>query len=91
MVLELLFENIDIELLGLNSTDNPKDLKFDVEIQEIPRAVVTDSVQKDILLYSGDRGIIPKFEKYIKEGLVAKYKDYVAYSDNEKTILEVKK
>ncbi|GAB6044475.1 hydrogenase biosynthesis protein HydE [Caminibacter profundus] len=91
MVLELLFENIDIELLGLNATNNPQELKFDVEIQEIPRAVVTDSVQKDILLYSGDRGIIPKFEKYIKEGLVAKYKDYVAYSDNEKTILELKK
>ncbi|WP_456470224.1 hypothetical protein [Caminibacter sp.] len=88
MVLELLFDGLDLPLLGLKKTDNPEDLIFEVKTEEIPKAVVTDSIKKDILLYKGDRGIIPKFENFIKEDIIGRHKDYVAFSENEKTILD---
>ena len=88
MVLELLFDGLDLPLLGLKKTDNPEDLIFEVKTEEIPKAVVTDSTKKDILLYKGDRGIIPKFENFIKDDIIGRHKDYVAFSENEKTILD---
>jgi hypothetical protein len=90
MVLELLFENIEYPLLGFKKCDKPQDLYFEVEVEETPKAVVTDSRKKDILLYSGDRGIIPKFEDYISD-TAGKYKKYVAYTDKEKTIIDIAK
>jgi len=90
MILELLFFASDIELLGFKSTNNPKDLAFEVEIQKAPFAVVTDSDNKEILLYTGDRGIIPAYEKVQKKGIAGKYKEYVAYSDDKKTIISNK-
>ncbi|MEO1923492.1 MAG: hypothetical protein ABGX25_03110 [Nautiliaceae bacterium] len=88
MVLELLFDGLDLPLLGLKKTNNPEDLIFEVKTEEIPKSVVTDSTKKDILLYSGDRGVIPKFEKFIKEDIVGKYKNYIAFSRDNKTILD---
>jgi hypothetical protein len=90
MVLELLFDNIDYPLLGFKKCDKPEDLSFEVEVEENPKAVVTDSRKKDILLYSGDRGIIPKFEDYISS-IAGKYKKYISFSDNEKTIIDIAK
>ena len=72
MVTEFLFEVSDFELLGFRQTNNPKDLEFNVEVEKPLFAVVTDA--KDILIESGDRGIIPAFEKDI--GVDGKYKDY---------------
>jgi len=88
MVLEILYDGLDEPLLGLKKTENPIDLNFDVIIEEVPKAVVTDSTKKDILLYKGDRGIIPKFENFIKDDIIGRHKDYVAFSENEKTILD---
>ena len=87
MVLELLFFAGEFELLGFKSTDNPKDLSFEVETKKPLLAVVTDSDTKDILLYSGDRGVIPTFDKAQKEGIAGKFKEYVAYSEGEKSII----
>ena len=78
MVTELLFEVCDYPLLGFKKTDNPKDLYFDVKIEEPLIAVVTDSTKKDILIQSGDRGILPKFEKKLSSQ--GKYKKYT-YKD----------
>ena len=74
MVTEFLFEVGDFELLGFKKTENSKDLNFEVKTSKPLFAVVSDSKNKDILIESGDRGIIPAFEKDIKsEG---KYKNY---------------
>ncbi len=74
MVTELLFEVADFDLLGFKKSDISKDLSFDVKVEKPLFAVVTDSKTKDILIESGDRGIIPCFEKDIKsEG---QYKEY---------------
>ena len=78
MVTELLFEVSNYPLLAFKKTDNPKDLSFEVKIQEPLMAVVTDSIKKDILIESGDRGIIPTFEQKIDS--VGKYKKY-GYKD----------
>jgi hypothetical protein len=88
MILELLFYASDFELLGFKKANEAKDFSFEVEVEEMPRAVVTDSTKKDILLYSGDRGIIPAYERFIKEGVIGKYKNYVAYGENEKSIIK---
>ena len=88
MVLEILYDGLDEPLLGLKKTENPIDLNFDVIIEEVPKAVVTDSTKKDILLYSGDRGIIPAYEKFVKENIVGKYKNYLAFSKDGKTVLD---
>jgi hypothetical protein len=90
MVLELLYEGLDIPLLGLKKTTKPTDLSFEVEVEEIPKAVVTDSKNKDVLLYSGDRGVVPKFEKFVKEGLLGVYKKYGAYSQESKSVIDYK-
>jgi len=74
MVTELLFEVSKFELLGFKKSELNKDLSFEVKTEKPLYAVVTDSDSKEILIESGDRGIIPKFEKDIKsEG---KYKNY---------------
>ncbi len=88
MILELLFFVSDFELLGFKEAKEAKDLSFEVKTEKMPKAVVTDSTKKDILLLSGDRGIIPAYEKFVKEGIVGKYKDYVSYSRSDKTIIE---
>ncbi|WP_457564879.1 hypothetical protein [Caminibacter sp.] len=88
LILEALFMLGDFELLGLKKADIGKDLSFEVEIEKIPFAVVTDSERKDILLYEGDRGIIPAFEKFVKEGIVGRYKDYISFSENNKSIIK---
>ena len=90
MVLELLFEGLDIHLLGLKKTTKPTDLSFEVEVEDILKAVVTDSKNKDILLYSGDRGVVPKFEKFVKEGILGVYKKYGAYSKSDKSVIDYK-
>ncbi len=74
MVTELLFEVVDFPLLGFKKSNNTKDLNFEVKTQKPLFAVVTDSKHKDILIEKGDRSIIPKFEKDIKQE--GKYKEY---------------
>ncbi len=74
MVTEFLFEVGEFELLGFKKSDISKDLSFGVKVQKPLFAVVTDSKTKDILIESGDRGIIPCFEKDIKAQ--GKYKEY---------------
>ncbi|WP_457562991.1 hypothetical protein [Caminibacter pacificus] len=90
LVLEAIFELGDFEILGLKKCDNPQDLAFDVTVEKTPMAVVTDSVKKDILLYEGDRGIIPTFEKVQLSGILGVYKQYGAYSDQKKSIIDNK-
>ena len=85
MVTELLFNVCEYPLLGFKKTSQPKDLSFEVETEEPLVAVVTDSTKKEILIESGDRGIIPSFEKKINsEG---KYKKY-GYKDGVIDLLE---
>ena len=85
-VLELLFDSCNSNLLALIPSNSSTDLDFEVKVEKTPKAVVTDSDKKDILLSSGDRGILPKYEKYKKgEG---KYKNYIAYGENDKTIIK---
>ncbi len=85
MVLELLFDSSDLELLALKRIDKPVDLVFDVKIQKPLKAVVSES---DVLVYDGDRGLLPKFEKFVKEGIIGKHKKYVAFSKDDKTIIK---
>ncbi len=85
MITELLFNVCKYPLLGFKKTDNPKDLFFNVKVEEALIAVVTDSTKKEILIESGDRGIIPSFEKRINsEG---KYKKY-GYKDGVIDLIE---
>ena len=74
MVTELLFETSDFELLGFKKSNISKDLSFEVKIEKPLFAVVTDSKNKDILVESGDRSLIPKFEKDINSQ--GRYKEY---------------
>jgi hypothetical protein len=90
MVLELLCEEIksDIKLLGLKKTENCDDFSFEIENNdEIPIAVVTDTKNHDILLSKGERGILPKFEKYLSKDIEAQNGFYKAESKKNKTVL----
>jgi len=85
MVTELLFEVCEYPLLGFKKADKAKDLCFEVKTQEPLMAVVTDSTKKDILIQSGDRGIIPAYEKKLNTD--GKYKKY-GYKDGVIDLLE---
>jgi hypothetical protein len=90
MVLELLFDSFeDAEILALKEIENPTDLSFEVKVEKTPKAVVTDSRTKDILIYEGDRSIVPAFEKEINSEKIGAYKNYVAYRNEGKTVIEV--
>ena len=88
MILELLFFAGDFELLGFKKANEAVDFSFEVETEKMPFAVVTDSTKKDILLYEGDRGVIPAYDKFVKEGITGKYKDYISYSEKNKSIIK---
>ncbi len=91
MVLELLCEEIknDIKLIGLKKSKKNDDFSFEIEnSDEILKAVVTDTDDKDILIENGDRGLLPKFEEYIGEyvGFNGYFK--AVSKDNKTTILK---
>jgi hypothetical protein len=89
MVLELLCEEVknDVKLIGIKKSEKADDFKFEVNnSDEIPVAVVTDTKNKDILIQTGDRGLLPKFEKYLGK-VEAGYDKFKAISKKSKTIL----
>ncbi len=89
MVLELLFEEIKdkIPLIGLKKITNPTDLIFEVNNKYSPlKAVVANT--KEILVYEGDRGLLPKFEEFITDKFAGIYKDYISYGKKNKTIID---
>jgi len=87
MVLELLFDSGNFELLAMKKADRAHDLAFEVETETPLKAVVCDSQKKEIILQSGDRGVIPSFEKKHKEGILGIYKTYAAYSDEKRSYI----
>ncbi len=89
MILELIFEAGEFELLGLKNSEKTEDLSFEVKVEKTPKAVVTDSRTKDVLLYTGERGLVPYFEKEIQNGVKGKYKEFCAISSDEKTVIDI--
>jgi len=90
MVLELLCEEIksDIKLLGLKKTEKSDDFSFEVtNNDEIPVAVVTDTKNHDILIAKGERSLLPKFEKYLGKDLIGYNAQYIASSNENKTVI----
>ncbi|AZV46281.1 hypothetical protein C3L23_03030 [Nautilia sp. PV-1] len=91
MVLELLCEEIknDIKLLGLKKTDKNDDFSFEIDNNdEIPVAVVTDTRNHDILIESGERGLLPKYEKCLGKNIEGSYSNYIAVSKDDKTVIK---
>ncbi len=90
MVLELLCEEIknDIKLIGLKKSENSADFEFELDNSDvIPVAVVCDTKNKDILIQSGERGILPKFEKYLNKDIEIGYGKFKAVCKENKTVL----
>lgn len=90
MVLELLCDALgsEVKLLGLKKTDNPKDFQFEVDNEDtIPVAVVSDTKYHDILIESGDRSLLEKYENGLNKEVVAKRGYYKCISGLEKSVL----
>ncbi|QCT94396.1 hypothetical protein FE773_04160 [Caminibacter mediatlanticus TB-2] len=89
MILELLFEEVknEIKLLGLKKIENPTDFKFEVKNKYKPLKVVVANA-KDILVYEGDRGLLPKYENFITNKFAGIYKEYISYGKEDKTIID---
>jgi len=92
MVLELLCEEVknEIKLLGLKKSGKSEDFSFECKnTDEIPVAVVTDTKNHDILIQSGERSLLPKYEKALKKEIEVSYKKYKLASDKEKSVISV--